>query len=325
MTQQTVHVLPVGFDRDRLVVPVLRGKAAVDKIILLHGTGSGTDADHAQFAEKIAELVRADLATGFPDLGPEGIEDRWVENIHQFDKAYEFAYDLFYRELERGNRLYVNISSMPRPTSFALASAASALVSENDLWRDNITVYYTAPTEYLVTKILRVLEEQKDVLDAGLRSPAQGALDLAGVTALAQATREALGRLTGLIRSKGSTEGARAMDGDFMVPIPVASGAKPRAFEERLLTLLDGEKGEVESVTRLAQIYMDESGEDSIISVKSKVIYNIRSLARKGFVTLADGAGRSRVVQLTPMARAWLNVRRESGDAKPEIELEPHQ
>ncbi|MFB6110226.1 MAG: DUF6293 family protein, partial [Halodesulfurarchaeum sp.] len=112
------HIVPVGFDYDRLIAPLIRDQLSVDRVILLQGA-VGSEGN-VEYSERLA----GKLETDFRNLLGAQTERMTIENVYDYDGAFERAFDRITAELDDGNEVWVNVSSMPRPVSFAFATAA---------------------------------------------------------------------------------------------------------------------------------------------------------------------------------------------------------
>ncbi|MFB6217697.1 MAG: DUF6293 family protein, partial [Halobacteriaceae archaeon] len=144
------HIVPVGFDYDRLIAPLVREQFTVDRAVLLSGA-VGSEAN-VEYSQRLSER----LETDFVNLLGADTERVAVADVYDYDAAFEQAYDLINAELDAadeagGGEVWVNISSMPRTVSFAFATAAHSIMVERQADRDRIHTYYTAPEKYLET------------------------------------------------------------------------------------------------------------------------------------------------------------------------------
>jgi hypothetical protein len=118
---ETVHIIPVGFDFQRLAQPITQGEIEADRILLLHSSRETSDKESQELAERMVERLEETLGTLFGKQ----VDRQTVKDIFDFETAYPLAYDMIKEEVEDGNEVWVNISSMPRTVAFAFASAAS--------------------------------------------------------------------------------------------------------------------------------------------------------------------------------------------------------
>jgi len=135
------HVVPVGFDYDRLIAPLVREQLTVDRVILLEGA-VGSEAN-VEYSQRIAQKLEAD----FRNLLGAETERVAVTDVYDYDAAFEQAFDLIADVLDADpeGEVWVNIASMPRTVSFAFATAAHSIMVERQEDRDRIHTYYTAP------------------------------------------------------------------------------------------------------------------------------------------------------------------------------------
>ena len=258
------HIVPVGFDYDRLIAPLVRDRLSVDRVVLLEGAvGSEANVEYSR-------NLGAKLEKDFQNLLGAETDRHAVGDVYDYDAAFEQAYDLINAELDAGNEVWVNISSMPRTVSFAFATAAHSIAVEREEDRDHIHTYYTAPEKYLETELAEELRRGADLVadrptdDGQLESWLADARDL-----LAE------------FDERGTTIGAKKLGDSHIVELPVASFSNVKPFEEIILFEL-GEYGEFESVSELAQELARELGEEYTDSFRSKVIYNVDRLGPGG-------------------------------------------
>ena len=135
---ETVHIIPVGFDFERLVQPITRGNLEADRILLLHSSRKTSDEQAQELAGRMVDR----LEETFDTILGKDLEIKSVDDIFEFDVAYPMAYEMIQDEVESGNDVWVNISSMPRTVAFAFASAANTQIIENPESRDQIHTYY---------------------------------------------------------------------------------------------------------------------------------------------------------------------------------------
>ncbi len=307
------HVIPVGFDYDRLIAPLVREKLDVDRAILLEGA-VGSEAN-VEYSRRIAEK----LAQDFRNLLGAETERVVVEDVYDYDAAFEQAFDLINAELDRGEaadegagresedatggdpgEVWVNVSAMPRTVSFAFATAAHSIMVEREADRDRIHTYYTAPEKYLETELAEELRAMVDLLD-GVRG---GDVDEGAIDEHLETARGLLSEFD----ERGTTVGAKEIDGSHVVELPVASFQNVEPFEELILYKL-GEDGEFDSVSDLAKALAAELDEEYTDSFRSKVIYNVDRLGPggKGYVE-QDARGKSHRTRLSRIGELWVRA-----------------
>ncbi len=262
------HIVPVGFDYDRLIAPLVRDRLTVDRVILLEGA-VGSEAN-VEYSRNLGGKLEQD----FENLLGAETQRHGVADVYDYGAAFEQAFDLINAELDAGNEVWVNVSSMPRVVSFAFATAAHSIAVERSEDRDRIHTYYTAPEKYLETELAEELRAQTDLLAE--------------------------------FDERGTTIGAKEFDGSHIVELPVASFSNVKPFEELILFTL-GEHGEFGSVSELAKTLASELGEEYTDSFRSKVIYNVDRLGPggKGYIEQEE-QGKSYRTRLSRIGELWV-------------------
>ncbi|WP_018257812.1 HFX_2341 family transcriptional regulator [Halomicrobium katesii] len=305
------HIVPVGFDYDRLIAPLVREQLDVDHVILLEGA-VGSEAN-VEYSQHLAEK----LETDYQNLLGATTERFVIEDVYDYDAAFEQAFELINAELDEGNEVWVNISAMPRTVSFAFATASHSIMVEREGDRDRIHTYYTVPEKYLETELAEELRRQNDLLEE-LKAEADGIApdevdeDLGErVTARLDSARDLLDEFD----ERGTTIGAKEIDGSHVVELPVASFSNVKPFEEVILFTL-GEHGEFESVSELAQALARDMGEEYTDSFRSKVIYNVDRLGPggKGYIEQEEH-GKSYRTRLSRIGELWVRAHGDREDS----------
>ncbi|WP_254271912.1 DUF6293 family protein [Haloarcula marina] len=288
------HIVPVGFDYDRLIAPLVRERLDVDRVILLEGA-VGSEAN-VEYSRNLAEKLEKDYSNL---LGAE-TERVVVADVYDYDEAFEQAFELINAELDAGGEVWVNVSAMPRTVSFAFATAAHSIMVEREGDRDRIHTYYTVPEKYLETELAEELRKQVALLEDlragdGVDDRVDGRLDAAL-------------DLLDEFDERGTTIGAKEIDGSHIVELPVASFSNVKPFEEVILFTL-GEHGEFESVSELAQELARDMGEEYTDSFRSKVIYNVDRLGPggKGYIEQEEH-GKSYRTRLSRIGELWVRA-----------------
>ena len=286
------HIVPVGFDYDRLIAPLVRDQLDVDRVVLLEGA-VGSEAN-VEYSRRLAETLDQD----YRNLLGAGTERVVVEDVYDYDAAFEQAYDLINRELDRGGGVWVNVSAMPRTVSFAFATAAHSIMVEREGDRDRIHTYYTVPEKYLETELAEELRAGTELLAELL----DGDVDDDRIADHLEVARELLAEFD----ERGTTIGAKQFGDSHIIELPVASFSNVEPFEELILFTL-GEHGEFESVSELAGTLARELGEEYTDSFRSKVIYNVDRLGPggKGYVE-QDEHGKSYRTRLSRIGELWV-------------------
>ncbi|MFC6757404.1 MULTISPECIES: DUF6293 family protein [Haloarcula] len=300
------HIVPVGFDYDRLIAPLVREQLDVDRVILLEGA-VGSEAN-VEYSRNLAEKLEKDYQNL---LGAE-TERVVVADVYDYDEAFEQAFALINAELDSGSEVWVNVSAMPRTVSFAFATASHSIMVEREGDRERIHTYYTVPEKYLETELAEELRKQIALLE-----------DLQSGEAVDDRVDERLSTALDLLNEfdeRGTTIGAKEIDGSHIVELPVASFSNVKPFEEVILFTL-GEHGEFESVSELAQALARDMGEEYTDSFRSKVIYNVDRLGPggKGYIEQEEH-GKSYRTKLSRIGELWVRAHsaedRERGDTE---------
>ncbi|MFB6105374.1 MAG: DUF6293 family protein [Halobacteriaceae archaeon] len=310
------HIVPVGFDYDRLIAPLVRDRFTVDRVVLLEGA-VGSEAN-VEYSRRLSEKLEKD----FRNLLGADTERVVVDDVYDYDAAFEQAYDLIEAELdgegaEDGDgdggedEVWVNISAMPRTVSFAFATAAHSIMVERQDDRERIHTYYTAPEEYLETALAEELREVATLLS-----------DVVAGDAAEDRVRERLESVRDILAEfdeRGTTVGAKEIGGSHVLELPVASFSNVKPFEELILFTL-GEHEEFESVSELAETLASELNEEYTDAFRSKVIYNVDRLGPggKGYIE-REAHGKSYRTRLSRIGELWV---RAHADDEPDALIE---
>ena len=300
------HIVPVGFDYDRLIAPLIRDQVDVDKVILLEGAiGSESNVEYSQ---NISEQLEKD----FQNLLGADAERVIVNDVYDYDQAFEQAYELINTELDSSDdsEVWVNVSAMPRPVSFAYATAAHSIMVERQEDRNQIHTYYTAPEKYLETELAEELRAAKQLLYTLLGDSSVDQKDI-------ERRYNAAQTLLKEFDERGTTIGAKCIDGSHMIELPVASFRSVKPFEEIILFEL-GEYGEFDSVSELAETLATDMNEEYTDSFRSKVIYNVDRLGPggKGYIEQED-RGKSYRTRLSHIGQLWVRAHtRDDADVR---------
>lgn len=299
MTER-VHFIPVGFDFDRLIYPISKGQMDADRVVLITHEGDPDD-DATDRAAELASNMTNRLENSFELIDVEvEREPIDIEELYEYETLYPMAHEYILDELEAGNEVFVNISSMPRTTAFAFATAANSIIaeyqSEVEGIRDMLHTYYVAPDKYLVLEMIDALEDAKDLFEEMSED----------IRVRPQYTN--IQDLLNKIDENGVTKGARDLDGQMYVEFPSSPGSDVEAFEETILNFLF-EKDPISSTSALAEQLAEEEGEEYDESFRSRVQYNVSKLDEKGYVD-REKVGNSLETQLSTMGRMWVETHR---------------
>ena len=288
------HIVPVGFDYDRLIAPLVRDQLDVDRVILLEGA-VGSEAN-VEYSRNLSRKLEKD----FENLLGAETERVVIEDVYDYDMAFEQAYDRINAELDAGGEVWVNISAMPRTVSFAFATAAHSIMVERQEDREKIHTYYTAPEKYLETELAEELREETELLESVLN----GEVDEGRIETHLEHARDLLSEFD----ERGTTIGAKRVGTGHIVELPVASFSNVKPFEELILFTL-GDHGQFESVSELAQTLARDLNEEYTDSFRSKVIYNVDRLGPggKGYIEQEE-EGKSYRTRLSRIGELWVRA-----------------
>jgi len=127
LKQLRVHIVPVGFERDRVVKPLLELEA--DKVYLIGYKGDAIGYPFLKYAEKKLAKERIKF------------EIKYCNRNELFDLLSTFREII---DKEKGNNIYINVSSGGTFPSIA-GMMSSMLFKEKDI---NVKPYYVDPSGY---------------------------------------------------------------------------------------------------------------------------------------------------------------------------------
>jgi hypothetical protein len=294
MTER-VHFIPVGFDFHRLIYPISKGDLEADRVILFDTDTKGEDSREAELAGNMVRRLAESFELIDVDVRREKVA---YEELYSYEELYPDAHDYLWGELQQGNEVYVNISSMPRTVAFAFATAADSLIAEKDAkYRERIHTYYAAPNEYLVLDLIEEIDEQIHFLEQ--------LEDLRASDRLHNLRdfREKINRV-------GVTEGVRELDdGKIYTEFPASPGRELQPFEQDILVFLY-RQGAMSSTSQLAEELAKYVGEEYDDSFRSRVQYNASNLDERGYVD-RDEKGNRHETSLSTMGLMWVKTHRE--------------
>lgn len=287
---EDVHLLPVGFDYERLIQPISASdELPADRVVILFSAANTGDERVEELVYRLVNKLQEDVERV---LRLEAERAPVEPDIFNYSDLYEFAHTRIMAELEMGNDVYVNISSMPRTVAFAFATAAESIVLEDPRRRDSLTTYYASPEQYLVLDMIEQLQEELDFLE-DLRGR-----DIPDVDDRYEEVDDLVSKL-----ERGVSEGVRELNGGLHVEIPSPPIADLRDREMEILWFLH-EHGEITSTTQLAKELAGEVNEDYGDTFRSNVQYNTSKLEEKGFVNRRQ-EGNSYPTKLSKMGSLW--------------------
>lgn len=297
---ERVHFIPVGFDFERLIYPISQGQMEADRVVLVTHEGDPDDEATNKAAKLAANMTRR-LEDSFKLIDVE-IERKSIETeeMFEYETLYPMAYEYILDELAKEAEVFVNISSMPRTVAFAFATAADSIIAEyqreDEEIRDLLHTYYVSPDEYLVHRMMEVLENAAETLDELKQYEDLGVHD----------QYEEIRQLLKRINESGVTEGARDMNGQMYVEFPSSPRSNIEEFEGTILNFLF-EKDPIASTSALAEELADMLGEAYDESFRSRVQYNVSKLDEKGYLDRKK-AGNRLETELSTMGRMWVKT-----------------
>lgn len=298
-----VHFVPVGFDFDRLIRPISRRGLDADKIHLLNSVEGIGD----ETAEKLVESMVTELDRALSEYLGYTVDKVLVTDIFDYSSVYNFAYHKILEELEAGNSVYVNISSMPRTVAFAFAIAASSIVIEQPDFRNDVLVYYVPADEYLVLDLLDELDAEIEFLRKNQPNFPNSEFN---------ERLQSLDNLREDIWDHGIAKTSPSTGIEDIVEIPAPPMADLTPFQERILLFLE-EIGRSSSITQFATQMAKSRGYSVGDTFNSKVQYNIDKLVKKGYI-ISEEIGRGLSIELSRMGELWALTHAEENIGKSE-------
>ncbi|EMA30927.1 DUF6293 family protein [Haloarcula japonica] len=289
-----IHYIPVGFDLERLVQPLSLDDFDADKVILFRSEKTPETESEAELAEDIVQ----DLSGSIESLLSIDVEVEEISDIYDYVEIYEYAYQKMADDLDKGNQIYVNISSMPRTVAFAFATAADTLILENPNVRDDLYTYYVSPEKYLITEVRQELEDSVEFLRN---------LDISKEHE--DKVTERIGSMADTLQKlqKGTTAGAKELkNGKHHVKFVAPPIVDLNEREKDLLKILY-EQGKVESISELDRQYAQSTDRDSS---NSSTQYSVDQLEEKGLINRSKGKGASHEISLSRIGIMWAGTRR---------------
>lgn len=290
-----VHFIPVGFDFHRLIYPISKGDLEADRVTLIDTDTEDVDSPAGNLAGKMVKRLSESFELIDVTVQHEQVA---YEQLYSYEDLYPRAYDYIWTELQAGNEVYVNISSMPRTVAFAFATAADSIVAEkDDQYRHRVHTYYVAPDNYLVMDMIEAIDNQIQFLEKleDIRVPER---------------LHELREISEKIDRVGVTEGVREInDGQMYVEFPASPGRELQGFEEDILEFLY-QKGAMASTSRLAEQLAADVGEEYNDSFRSRVQYNVSNLDERGYVDRVEKGNRHET-SLSTMGMMWVKTHTE--------------
>jgi hypothetical protein len=147
-----VHIIPLGFEYDRIIKPIIERYPAKKAYLLQGKSTSGDYSTEEKIARNFAKKIEQ-LPVDF---------ERLELDIYDFDEVFDNVYRIMRDEAAAGEAIYVHISPAPR-IMFAAMMFASYLI-EGD---SNIELIYVKPKEYIIPQMIQAISHlnRKDSVD----------------------------------------------------------------------------------------------------------------------------------------------------------------
>jgi hypothetical protein len=324
---QTIHVIPTGFDRHRLISPFIKGDLEADKVILIYNKddeNENTDEvmekhrEEVEFVNETTRRLKSDFES-YADIPEVEVEDMGgSEEIYHYDKVYTRAYDFLDEQLEQGHEVWVNISSMPRTVAFGFSTAATTLVSDKPDLQDRLHTYYVAPQDYFGPRMKEQLNDTSDFLthllyefDSLLDSVSAEDIDNSEIVSeIREMKTEIEGHHNSVqsvcsdLEQYGLTKGAMEINEQRYIDFPHFRHPDITGGEIAVLYTIKN-IGEANSISELADNLSDVLERGDKDSLKSMAQYNIGKLVHKGFVERKQNGGRGYNYRLSKMGSLW--------------------
>lgn len=294
MSKESVHIIPVGFDFQRLVKPFTSGDTEIDRAIII-GSEKNSGADSAEkMANKMISLIESQVKLNDAEFVRKDFSD-----LHNYKDIFESSYQLIKNEIQSGNEIWINISSMPRTVAFALATAANTYSAEYPEHREDIHTIYVSVNRYFALEMKDELEKIRNELTHSIE-------DLPDVL---EERLNSIDHLLQNIDNNGMTAEPKNIDSQSYLEIESIPQPNLKGFEKRILKFLY-ENESYESTSKLADdlfmmIHTDDDNKDSF---RSRVQYNIQKLEEKGYVDRRDKEGRNYITDLSTMGELWIRT-----------------
>lgn len=301
---EIVHVIPVGFDYERLLHPISKGDLDADRIRLIDSDRPESDPPIRKLANRWLKELQYTFSSHL-DYVVEVDSINGANALYDYKRLYEEAHKIITEERDQGNTVWINISSMPRTVAFAFATAANACVVERPEDRESIHTYYVKPKDYYAPQMYGELQKQQTALERWAEE-----VDTPDTEAEIRDRLQAVNELVTNIERKGLTEGAAEIDEQLYVEFPAAPLSNLRDFEEEILRCLD-EHQPMRSTSALARELGASRGiekdSDNYESFRSKVQYNVDKLENKGYV-VRNQVDNRKETKLSVMGELWITT-----------------
>jgi len=177
MRPEKIHVLPVGFDINRLTAPLTSGEFDVDRVVLTQSTEDDLDDKKWHQENEMDRIVSNAFKKTRDDIENDlnvPIETKTIPGFTEYRELYASAYKLL-RKLSDEGVVYVNVSSVPLSAASAFTNAEAVLSSEptdDDAANsdsdfpdgyanraERVHTYYIRPEQYLEIEVIEYTRE----------------------------------------------------------------------------------------------------------------------------------------------------------------------
>ncbi|MCD1295675.1 hypothetical protein CUJ83_11770 [Methanocella sp. CWC-04] len=152
-----VHIVPTGFEYDRVIQPLINDFTVKKAYLLVHDTKKRTE-DHDKQTQIVNGYIRKIKDIPF----------KWEiisTNIYNFDDVFKRSYDIIKKEVGEGNPVYINISSASKVVQLALTMAAF-LNNKPGTEEPAVQLFYVEPERYyegeLIGTVFELLKKDED-------------------------------------------------------------------------------------------------------------------------------------------------------------------
>ena len=301
---EIVHIIPVGFDYERLLHPISKGDLEADRIRLIGSDRPNSDPPIRELADRWLKELKYTFSSHL-DYSVEVTHLDGSNALYDYKRLYQEAHSIITEERDQGNSVWVNISSMPRTVAFAFATAANAYVVNNPEDRENLHTYYVKPSVYYAPQMFGELQQLQDAIGRWADQ-----VDSRDMKAEIEDRLHSVEELVASIERKGMTGGAAEINQQLYVEFPTAPLSNLRDFEEEILSCLY-EHQPMESTSALARkLGKDrgiEKGSEDYESFRSKVQYNVDKLEKKGYIVRSQIDNRKET-KLSVMGDLWIET-----------------
>ncbi|MFP4050938.1 MAG: DUF6293 family protein [Thermoplasmata archaeon] len=235
--EKGIHITAGSFEYDRVIAPIM-GKYPVEKLVILKAEST----DRYPGAKKLTDDFVKKMKKNPIDIETEDVD------IYDFDEVFLKTISVLKKYSDK--RIYINISSAPKLTLVAMMSAAFFSKQKH-----NLEIFYIAPEDYLLPKILSKISDLKDSKD--------------------EETIDELIQLGKEFRENGTAKGISEFEEIPIFPIQEISET-----DKEIMSEIEECKG-VNSIKELV-VQINEYRENSL--ERSSIQYRLEKLEEKGLL-----------------------------------------